>query len=67
MVVVPGGGPGTAAGAIFGDGELIASTAEYHRHLQPGQGLPTVHIVSPATAAVAAATGWLGDPSSYLA
>jgi 3-isopropylmalate/(R)-2-methylmalate dehydratase large subunit len=67
MVVAPGGGPGTAAGAIFGDGELIASTAEYHRHLQPGQGLPTVHIVGPATAAVAAATGGLGDPSGFLA
>jgi len=67
MVSVPGGGPGSAAGAIFGDGELIASTAEYHRHLQPGQGLPTVHIVSPATAAVAAATGRLEDPAEFLA
>ncbi len=68
MVVVPGGGPGSAGGgAIFGEGERIASTAEYHRHLSPGQGLPEVHILSPAAAAVAAATGALTDPAVYLA
>jgi 3-isopropylmalate/(R)-2-methylmalate dehydratase large subunit len=67
MVVVPGGGPGSAGGgAIFGEGERIASTAEYHRHLSPGQGLPEVHILSPAAAAVAAATGTLTDPAVYL-
>jgi 3-isopropylmalate/(R)-2-methylmalate dehydratase large subunit len=68
MVVVPGGGPGSAgSGAIFGEGERIASTAEYHRHLSPGQGVPEVHILSPAAAAVAAATGALTDPAVYLA
>ncbi len=68
MVVVAGGGPGSAGGgAIFGDGERIVSTAEYHRHLSPGQGLPEVHILSPAAAAVSAATGALTDPAVYLA
>jgi 3-isopropylmalate/(R)-2-methylmalate dehydratase large subunit len=67
MVLVPGGGPGTSGGAIFGDGEQIASTSEYHRHLQPGQGLPEVHIVSPGSAASAAAAGALRDPSGFLA
>jgi len=68
MVVVPGGGPGSAGGgAIFGEGERIVSTAEYHRHLSPGQGVPEVHILSPAAAAVAAATGALTDPAVYLA
>ncbi len=67
LVVVPGGGPGSAGGgAIFGEGERIGSTAEYHRHLSPGQGLPEVHILSPAAAAVAAATGTLIDPAVYL-
>ncbi len=68
MVIVPGGGPGSAGGgAIFGEGERIASTAEYHRLLSPGQGVPEVHILSPAAAAVAAATGVLTDPAVYLA
>ena len=68
MVVVPGGGPGSAGGgAIFGEGERIASTAEYHRALEPGQGLPEVHLLSPAAAAVAATKGRLLDPSESLA
>ena len=68
MVVVPGGGPGSAGGgAIFGEGERIAATAEYHRRLRPGQGTPEVQILSPASAAVAAATGKLMDPAVYLA
>jgi 3-isopropylmalate/(R)-2-methylmalate dehydratase large subunit len=68
MVGVPGAGPGSAGGvAIFGEGERIASTAEYHRQLSPGQGLPEVHLLSPAAAAVAAATGELVDPAVYLA
>ncbi len=68
MVVVPGAGPGSAGGvSIFGEGERIASTAEYHRNLSPGQGLPEVHVLSPAAAAEAAATGSLVDPSVYLA
>jgi 3-isopropylmalate/(R)-2-methylmalate dehydratase large subunit len=68
MVVVPGGGPGSAGGgAIFGDGERIASTAEYHRQLGPGQGAPDVHLLSPGAAAVAAALGRLEDPAEYLA
>jgi homoaconitase/3-isopropylmalate dehydratase large subunit len=68
MVVVPGGGPGSAGGgAIFGDGERIASTAEYHRHLDPGQGSPEVHLLGPAAAAVAATEGRLQDPAEFLA
>lgn len=68
MVVVPGGGPGSAGGgAIFGDGERIASTAEYHRHLDPGQGSPEVHLLSPGAAAVAATEGRLMDPAEFLA
>jgi 3-isopropylmalate/(R)-2-methylmalate dehydratase large subunit len=68
MVVVPGGGPGSAGGgAIFGEGERIASSAEYHRHLHPDQGLPEVHILSPAAAAVAATEGRLQDPAMFLA
>lgn len=68
MITVPGGGPGSAGGgAIFGEGERIASTAEYHRHLDPGQGVPEVHIVSAAAAAVAATNGRLTDPASVLA
>lgn len=68
MVVVPGGGPGSAGGgAIFGEGERIASTAEYHRHLDPGQGSPEVHLVSPVAAAVAATEGRFMDPAGFLA
>jgi 3-isopropylmalate/(R)-2-methylmalate dehydratase large subunit len=68
MVVVPGGGPGSAGGgAIFGEGERIASTAEYHRHLDSGQGAPEVHLVSPGGAAVAAAEGRFMDPAGFLA
>jgi 3-isopropylmalate/(R)-2-methylmalate dehydratase large subunit len=68
MVVVSGGGPGSAGGgAIFGEGERIASTAEYHRHLGPGQGVPEVLVMSAGAAAVAAAEGKLLDPASYLA
>jgi homoaconitase/3-isopropylmalate dehydratase large subunit len=67
MVVVPGGGPGSAGGgAMFGEGERIASTAEYHRHLHPGQGVPEVFIMSAGAAAVAATEGKLIDPASYL-
>lgn len=68
MVVVPGGGPGSAGGgAIFGEGERIASTSEYHRDLEPGQGAPEVHVLSPAAAAVAATEGRLVDPAEFLA
>jgi 3-isopropylmalate/(R)-2-methylmalate dehydratase large subunit len=68
MVVVSGGGPGSAGGgAIFGEGERIASTAEYHRHLGPGQGVPEVLVMSAGAAAVAAVEGKLLDPASYLA
>ena len=68
MVVVPGGGPGSAGGgAIFGEGEHIASTSEYHRDLEPGQGPPEVHVLSPAAAAVAATEGRLVDPAEFLA
>ena len=35
--------------------------------LQPGQGLPEVHIMSPGAAAAAAAAGTLQDPSVFLA
>ncbi len=67
MVVVSGGGPGSAGGgAIFGEGERIASTAEYHRHLNPGQGVPEVLVMSAGTAAVAAVEGRLIDPAAYL-
>jgi 3-isopropylmalate/(R)-2-methylmalate dehydratase large subunit len=67
MVVVPGGGPGSAGGAgMFGEGERIGSTAEYHRQLHPGQGLPEVVVLSPAAAAVAATTGKLADPAAFL-
>jgi homoaconitase/3-isopropylmalate dehydratase large subunit len=68
MVVVTGGGPGSAGGAgMFGEGERIGSTAEYHRQLHPGQGVPDVVLLSPVAAAVAAATGRLGDPSQFMA
>jgi 3-isopropylmalate/(R)-2-methylmalate dehydratase large subunit len=68
MVIVPGGGPGSAGGAgIFGDGERIGTTAEYHRQLRPGQGVPEVAVLSPAAAAVAAATGTLTDPAAFFA
>jgi len=68
MITVPGGGPGSAGGgAIFGEGERIASTAEYHRQLDPGQGVPEVHLVSAAAAAVAATEGRLTDPAATLA
>lgn len=67
MVVVPGGGAGNAGGgAIFGDGERLASTVEYHRDLHPGPGVPDVHLVSPATAAVAAVNGEFRDPATAL-
>jgi 3-isopropylmalate/(R)-2-methylmalate dehydratase large subunit len=67
MVVVPGAGPGSAGGgAMFGEGERIVSTAEYHRLLSPGQGVPEVVLMSPAAAAVAAAEGRLTDPAPFL-
>jgi len=67
MITVPGGGPGSAGGgAIFGEGERIASTAEYHRQLDPGQGVPEVHLLSAAAAAVAATEGRLTDPTATL-
>ena len=67
MVVVPGAGPGSAGGgAMFGEGERIVSTAEYHRLLSPGQGMPEVVLLSPAAAAVSAALGRLTDPAPFL-
>jgi 3-isopropylmalate/(R)-2-methylmalate dehydratase large subunit len=68
MLVVPGGGPGSAAGgSVFGDGERVGSTAEYHRHLGAGQGRPDVRILGPAAAAAAAVAGRLTDPSALVA
>ena len=67
MVGVPGGGAASTAGsAMFGEGETIASTAEYKRQLEPGQGEPEVWIMSPAAAAVAAAGGALQDPEALF-
>jgi homoaconitase/3-isopropylmalate dehydratase large subunit len=52
---------------MFGEGERIGSTADYHRQLHPGQGVPEVVLLSPAAAAVAAATGKIADPAEFLA
>lgn len=67
MVTVPGASAGSVAGgAILGEGERLASTMEYHRALEPGQGRPETRVLSSAAAAAAAVAGALVDPAAYL-
>lgn len=64
MLAVPGSSPGMAGGgALFGEGEVILSTAPYNSPLSDAGRGPEVYRASPATVAASAIAGEIRDAS----
>lgn len=63
MLDVAGSSPGMAGGAVFGEGEIILSTAPYNSPVTDAGRGPDVYRASPAAVATAAIAGEIRDPA----
>jgi methanogen homoaconitase large subunit len=65
MLAVPGSSPGMAGGgALFGEGEVILSTAPYASPMTDAGRGPEIYRASPATVAASALAGEIRSPAN---